>query len=187
MYNVSTAALWNSEFAINVARRIASLRGVYCGPAVVAWISAVWNAKAEVPYDYIGRLQNKQLFPDGPRSFIHSLPGFKDNLDRTLQRETHGALRLSHKRIYRYQDIHEMIREDEMPFIVRIPTASIRDGLHYVSLFKTIFTDAAFRCYWQDNGVFRSDEELQGGISVSIRQVRGIPFFPWGARQVVRA
>jgi hypothetical protein len=187
MYDVSTAALWNSEFAANVARNIASLKGVYCGPAVVAWISAIWNAKAEVPYDYISRLQNKQLFPDGPRSFTHFVPGFRYNLDRTLQRETHGALRLSQKRMHRYQDIHALIREHEMPFIVRIPTASIRDGLHYVSLFKTILTEGSFRCYWQDNGVFQSDEELQKGISLSVRQVRRPPLFPWGARQVVRA
>jgi hypothetical protein len=186
MYDVSTATQWNSEFAFTVARRIASLRGVYCGPAAVGWIAAVWNATSGVSYDYLTRLKNKQLFPDGPRSFTHDLPGFKDDLDRTLQRETQGALRLSAKRYYRYKDIHASIRAREMPFIVRIPTASIRDGLHYVTLFKTIFTDTAFRCHWQDNGVFRSDEPMQEGISLSIRNAGSIPFFPWGARQVER-
>ncbi|HTF18231.1 MAG TPA: hypothetical protein VK658_09180 [Chryseolinea sp.] len=186
MYDVSTATLWNSEFALDVARRIASLKGIYCGPAAVGWISAVWNAKARIPYDYMGRLQDKQLFPDGPRSFVHAIPAFKDNLDLVLQRETHGSLGLSTNRYYRYRDIHALMHRHEMPFIVRIPTASVRDGLHYVTLFRTISTQAAFRCYWQDNGVFRSDEKMQEGISLSIRPASAIPFFPWGTRQVVR-
>lgn len=180
-----SSSLWNSEFARNAARRIASLSGVYCGPAAVAWIAAVWNAKSNLSYDYIGRLKDKQLFPDGPRTFTRALPGFQTDLDQTLLRETHGALRLSKERYYRYDVIHELNRVSDMPFIVRIPTASIRNGLHYVTLFKCFFAGETFTCYWQDNGVYKSDEETQQGISVSKRNAERAAFFPWGARQVI--
>jgi hypothetical protein len=153
----------------------------------VAWIAAVWNAHSGQPTNILERLRDKTSFPDGPRAFTHALPAFKLDLNSTLLRETHGQLRLSRERYYRYDVIHRLIRANDMPFIVRIPTASFRDGLHYVTLFKTIFTDSAFRCYWQDNGVFRSDEEMQKGISVSVRSVNQLPFFFWGARQVVRS
>jgi hypothetical protein len=186
MYDTSTAAIWNSEFAFTVADRIASVHGLYCGPAAVAWIAAVWNAKAGQSYDVLKRLRDKTLFPDGPRAFIHNLPAFKSDLNSILLRETHGQLRLSQERYYRYDIIHQRIRATGMPFIVRIPTASLRDGLHYVTLFQTIRTDTSYRCYWQDNGVFHSDESMQEGISVSIRSAKPSPFFFWGARQVER-
>ena len=187
MTNVSSATLWNSEFALQVAQRIEGISGIYCGPAAVVWISAVWNATANVPYDYQTRLRDKKLFPDGPRSFSHFVPGFKSDLDQILRRETHGQLGLSTRRHYQYRDIHELIGSLQMPFIVRIPTASIRNGLHYVTLFKSVFTaDNTFKCYWQDNGVFHSDEKMQHGISVSLRKSDRMAYFPWGARQVVK-
>lgn len=187
MYDVSTSTLWNSEHAKSIARRIAQLGNVYCGPAAVAWIAAVWNAHAGVTYNFMERLRDKKLFPDGPRSLSHRVPGFQLNMDALLQRETQGYLRLSSERYFTYKDIHRLIGSAEMPFIVRVPTSSIRHGLHYVTLFKSIATDTTFRCYWQDNGVFRSDEEMEEGISVSVRSLRRTPFFFWGARQVVKA
>jgi hypothetical protein len=187
MNETSAASLWNTDSAYDVAWRIASLRGVYCGPAAVAWIAAVWNAFNNIPYPYLERLQNKTLFPDGPRAFSHSIPGFKIDLEQTLLRETQDALKLSRERVFTYAELHRLLGENNMPIIVRIPTASIRDGLHYVTLFKSVFSGTAFRFYWQDNGVFRSDEHIQNGISVSVRKSDGIALFPWGARQVVRA
>ena len=185
MHEVSTATLWNTDEAFAAARRIASLHGVYCGPAAVAWTAAVWNSAQGIPYDFISRVKRKDLFPDGPRAFMHAIPGFQIDLDGILRRETQGALRLSSVRVFAYSKIHSMIAEEGMPFIVRIPTASIRNGLHYVTLFKSIRSGDTFRFYWQDNGVFRSDEHIQEGISVSIRNADGAGLFPWGARQVV--
>lgn len=186
MYDVSVASLWNAELAFTLARRIAAMNNIYCGPASVAWIAAVWNAQTGTDYHAAERLRDKQFFGDGPRAFAHRIPGFKQDLDSTLRRETNGSLGLSPQRYFHYRTIHSLLRTNEMPFIVRIPTASMRDGLHYVTLFKTILTDTALKCYWQDNGVFRSEEELQEGISVAIRPMRPAPFFLWGARQVIK-
>lgn len=186
MYDVSIASLWNSELAFTLARRMATLNHVYCGPASVAWIAAVWNAHAGVTYHAAERLNNKQLFGDGPRAFSHRVPWFQEDLDQTLRRETNGALGLSSQRHFHYRTIHSLLRSHEMPFVVRIPMASMRHGLHYVTLFKSVLTDVALRCYWQDNGVFRSDEKVQEGISVSNRLLKPAPLFWWGARQVVR-
>lgn len=185
MYDTAAASRWNTEYAFNVARRIASLNGVYCGPAAIAWIAAIWNAGAGKPYDYVERLNNKKLFANGPRSLASHVPGFPGNLDALLQRETHGALALSTERYFRYTTIHDRIRTGELPLVVRIPSASLRDGLHYVVLFKSIHTDHTFRFFWQDNGVFKSQEFIQPGISLSVHSAKQFPFFAWGARQVV--
>jgi len=187
MSSVSTANLWNTEYAFHVARQIAALRGVYCGPAVIAWIAAVWNANSNVPYDYLGRLKNKTLFDDGPRAFAHTVPGFRNNLDETLRRETQGQLRLSAKRSFRLEHIHTLIAQSGMPFIVRIPLVSLRDGLHYATIFKTEVKQQVYRCYCQDNGVISSGEKLQEGISVTTKRTGSLAFCPGGARQVERA
>jgi hypothetical protein len=187
MNEISAANLWSTDSAYDAARRIASLRGVYCGPAAVVWIAAVWNASNNISYPYLERLQSKTLFPDGPRAFNHSIPGFKVDLNQTLLRETQGALMLSRERVFKFAALHRMLDENNMPIIVRIPTASVRDGLHYVTLFKSVFRGTDFRFYWQDNGVFRSDEHIQDGISVSVRKSGNLALFPWGARQIVRA
>jgi len=186
MHETAAASLWNTESASLLARRIAAIPGLYCGPAAIAWIAAVWNAHQGVPYAFNERLKNKALFADGPRTFAHSLPVFQTDLNHALFRETYGHLQLSQERYYRYETIHRLMRDTDMPFVVRIPTASLRDGLHYVTLFRTVMTDTTFRCYWQDNGVFKSDELMHEGISVSIRSANKYPFFFWGARKVVK-
>ena len=187
MEDIAAAPLWNAEGALALARRVERIQGLYCGPAAVAWIAAVWNAQKSRSYDVAKRLCDKTLFPDGPRSFNHTPPAFQLDLNRVLLRETQGELTLSAKRYHRYDIIHRMIKSTGMPFIVRIPTASLRDGLHYVTLFKMVASGTTYRCYWQDNGVFRSDESMQAGISVSVRSSVRAPFFFWGAKQVERS
>lgn len=182
-HNVSVAKLWNTGYAFEVAEQIARTRGVYCGPATVVWIAAVWHAANGIPYDYRERLQDKALFPDGPRSFTRRVPGFQTDLDRTLRRETMDQLGLSTERYYRVRDLHELITLNEMPFMVRIPLAAFRDGLHYATVFKSVMSEQGFDLLCQDNGVLSSDK-IQDGISVMAR--RPGAFFLWGARQVVR-
>lgn len=186
MNNHSEASLWTTEYALRVARQIASLPGVYCGPASIVWIAAVWNAHVGRPYHPLARLQDKLLFGDGPRTFAHELPGFREDLSQTLYRETQGQLKLSSEIIFRYRHIHQALGRERMPFIVRIPTASLRDGLHYVTVYKSVFTGDSFLFSWQDNGVFRSGEKLQEGMHRATRPSNRASFFFWGARQVVR-
>lgn len=181
--NVSLAKLWNSDAAFEMAKQIAALRGLYCGPATAVWIAAVWHAAHGVQYDYRERLKDKLLFPDGPRSFTRSVPGFQLNLNQTLRRETKDQLGLSTKRHYKIRNIHELIMLHEMPFIVRIPLASFRDGLHYATLFKSVVSEQGFDLHCQDNGVL-SSKKIQEGISIMARGT-GASFL-WGARQVIR-
>lgn len=186
MNNHSEATLWTTPYALRVARQIASLRGVYCGPASVVWIAAVWNAHAGIPYHPLARLQDKLLLGDGPRTFAHWLPGFRENLSETLYRETQGQLKLSSRVVFRYRQLHEALGRENMPFVVRIPTASLRDGLHYMTVYKSEVLGELFQFYWQDNGVFRSGEKIQEGIHRIVRPANRVSFFFWGARQVVR-
>ena len=184
MNGTSAASLWDTESALRMANEIARLRGIYCGPATVTWIAAVWNRNQGTAYDYLKRLQDKTLFPDGPRSFSNAIPGFRSNLDLILRRETNDQLRLSSKRYFRYQDIHNLIGENNMPFIVRIALPSLRDGLHYASVFKTTISGDACTCYCQDNGVIRSGKKIGEGVSITSHSMRRVAFFAWGARQV---
>lgn len=179
------AELWDTEAARSIAKQIAAMSGVYCGPAAVAWVAAVWNEQRGVQYDAVARLRDKSLFSDGPRTFAHQGPGFQPALDRMLQRETQGELSLSEQRIFTYAELHRSIATVHMPCLVRIPTASLRHGLHYVSLFKSQRRDDQYRFFWQDNGVFDSDEPMSSGISISVRSAVTFPFFVWGARQVI--
>ncbi|MEJ1241796.1 hypothetical protein WBG78_26865 [Chryseolinea sp. T2] len=184
MNSTATASLWETESARWTANEIARLRGVYCGPAAVAWIAAVWNANQGTSYDYLRRLQDKALFPDGPRSFNNAIPFFKSSLNQILRRETNGQLELSSNRQFRYQDIHNRIAANGMPFIVRIALPSLRDGLHYATIFRTTLTDDKCTCYCQDNGVITGGKKITEGITITAHSMRRAPFFAWGARQV---
>lgn len=93
---------WNSPIAKEIARDISTISGLYCGPAAVGWIAAVWNNSKGRTYEYKKRLKDKDLFPDGPRPFHTDLPGFQTNLSDTLRRETNNELRLAREIYFRY-------------------------------------------------------------------------------------
>lgn len=182
---VALAEMWCTPAAEEVARKIAKLHGTYCGPAAVVWIAAVWNVFRRRPYDYLARLDNKNFFPDGPRMFQYSFPGFQMNLNDLLMRETNNELMLSKETYYKYSEIHHMLMSSGMPLIIRIPSMSLKDGLHYVTLFQSELTPDSYRFHWQDNGVFHSDERLPEGLSLAVRKLGDLNFFLWGAQRVV--
>lgn len=152
------ANVWNSSFAKDIAREISALSGVYCGPATVGWIAAVWNFEKGIPYDYRTRLKDKDLFPDGPRAFRTNVPGFRLNLSDLLRRETQNELQLSQESYYSYSAIHESLIRFEMPVVVRMSAPKFFDGLHYVTVYQSeqkLFgaDDLRIQMYWQDNGL----------------------------------
>jgi len=181
--SVSSAYKWCSPFALSVANRIAARTGIYCGPASIAWIAAVWNDVKGRPYDALGRLSNKTLFPNGPRDFHHDIPGFQMNLSDLLRRETHDELKLDSRLYFTYSAIHSVLGSSSMPFIIRMPSPKIKDGLHYVTLFRSN-PGPPYEFYWQDNGIYRSNEKIGEGLSKSKKTSSGLHFFPWGAKRV---
>ncbi len=183
---VTAADKWSSSFALGAAAQIASRYGIYCGPASVAWIAAVWNDKRRRPYDFMGRLIDKTLFPDGPRDFHHDLPGFQMNLSDLLRRETEDELKLDSRLYFKHQTIHILLHSSSMPFIIRMPSPSIKDGLHYVTLYRSDRSaeTSRFAFYWQDNGIYRSCEKIGEGLSKFRNISPLLNFFPWGAKRV---
>ena len=174
--SVASAHKWCSPFALSLANRIASGTGVYCGPASIAWIAAVWNDMKGRPYDIFERLNNKKLFPDGPRDFHHDIPGFQMNLSDLLRRETRNELKLDPRLYFAHSTIHTLLGSSAMPFIIRMPSPRIKDGLHYVTLFRSA-PDTLYDFYWQDNGIYRSSEKIGEGLSRS-KKTSGLRFFP---------
>jgi hypothetical protein len=196
----SIANLWDEQPAKDIAEDIAQISGLYCGPAAVGWIAAVWNRKQGRPYDYRTRLRNKTLFPDGPRRFFGEAPGFQTSLNALLKRETDNELKLSDDTHYKYGTIHDKLEQYDMPLIIRMftnPMSSlitnpdnIMDGLHYVSLYKSqknvrIFRPDQIEFYWQDNGLYGTRNGGNPGLySTGFRSV-GYNTFKWGAKRVV--
>jgi hypothetical protein len=181
--SVSSAHKWCSPVALSLANTIATSPGVYCGPASVAWIAAVWNGLKGRRYDVMDRLRNKSLFPDGPRDFHHDIPGFQMNLSDLLRRETQNELKLDSRLYFSHSTIHSLLGSSSMPFIIRMPSSRIKDGLHYVTLFRSV-PGVPYDFYWQDNGIYRSNEKIGEGLSKSRNTSRGVHFFPWGAKRV---
>lgn len=176
----ASATLWNSDFAFAAARQIVSLSSIYCGPAASAWIAAVWNQSKGRPYDLSARLKNKGLFADGPRLFHGSLPGFKASLDYLICRETNGELMLSKELYFQARSIHDTLQHSGLPVIIRSVGKGVKDGLHYVTLYKSEWTGSdSFEFYLQDNGVFGSPA---GFYRKTFN--KGTHFF-WGAKRVV--
>ncbi|MEJ7645469.1 MAG: hypothetical protein WKF87_12810 [Chryseolinea sp.] len=184
--NVASADKWSSSFALDVANKIASCYGVYCGPASVGWIAAVWNNIKCRPYDVLGRLNDKTLFPDGPRDFHRNVPGFQMNLSDLLRRETQNDLKLDSRLYFKHHTIHRLLDSSGMPFIIRMPSPQIKDGLHYVTLYRSDRStkNRHHSFYWQDNGIYRSSEPIGEGLSKSGTISMGLHFFPWGAKRV---
>lgn len=176
---------WSSLIAADIAGKIASRYGVYCGPASIVWIAAVWNFYKGRPYAYLDRISDKELFPDGPRPFTGYIPGFQLNLSDLLRRETQGELRLSDKTYFGYDSIHRNVQAAAMPMIIRIPSVSFRNGLHYVTFFQSEITNQTFRFHFQDNGVYKSDIKQIEGLGIMTRGKGALNIFPWGAKQVI--
>lgn len=191
--STSTANLWNTPRAEAIASEIAGYGG-YCGPAVVVWIAAVWNEARGITYSYMSRLTNKSLFPDGPRDFtgMSDLPGFQVSLKTILERETGNALSLSDDTSYRYGTIHDELERYDMPIIIRMKASEFRDGLHYVTLYKStkdgrsLKTDRIKFC-WQDNGYYGRKDDGNPGLHVTgWRNVGTTGSFKFGSKRVVQ-
>jgi len=188
--NIASADKWSTPFAADVAKQIASLYGIYCGPAAVVWIAAIWNEANQRPYEFLKRLKSKSLFSNGPRAFHNNIPGFETNLSDLLRRETNNELELESGLYFNTKSIYTQLEQKRMPFIIRIPTRSIKDGLHYVTLYQARLDASAgerFQFYWQDNGVYKSSEKIGPGLSRSNKPRSHDSFFPWGACQVKTA
>ncbi len=183
--------VWNSSFAKDIAREISIVPGLYCGPATVGWIAAIWNFQNGRPYDYRTRLKHKELFPDGPRAFHTKVPGFKLNLSDLLRRETQNELQLSHESYYHYSTIHDLLLRNEMPVIVRMSAPTLAGGLHYVTVFQSEWKlfgadDPRIQMYWQDNGLRTNHYENNPALTRTKWTKAGLRAFVLGAKQVVK-
>ena len=183
--NSALAATWNSDYALDAARQIASIPSVYCGPASAGWIAAVWNHSKGRPYDFRKRLNDKNLFPDGPRLFHGMMPGFQFSLSDLLMRETNGELKLSNEIYFKANTVHDILNEFQMPFIIRLIGSNIRNGLHYVVVYRSQLIESNHQrptidFYRQDNGLFGKDNS---GLSRMI--VGKSHSFLWGTKRVI--
>ena len=189
----SKANKWDTDIARTFASGVASVGG-YCGPAVVAWIAAVWNHSKGRGYDYQTRLRDKSLFADGPRAFIgHSdVPGWQTSLNAILKRETNNELKLSDETHYRYGAIHGELEEHDMPIIIRMMGPQFIGSLHYVTLYKSQkeVRDWSFdriQFYWQDNGVYGKLNGGNRGLYTTDWRKVGQSMFVYGAKRVRKA
>lgn len=183
--SLALADLWDTPISKKIAGEISMVSGLYCGPAAIVWIAAVWNFQHGRHYDYKARLKDKNLFPDGPRPFHLDLPGFQKNLSSLLLRETHHELKLSPEVYFKYSSIHNSLRKSNMPVIVRMLAPRLIHGLHYVTVYKseTRDTDNMIQFSWQDNGLYGNDPKDSGFSKSGWSSVN---FFFWGASGVVR-
>jgi hypothetical protein len=183
--------VWTSSVAKGIAREISAISGVYCGPATVGWIAAVWNFQKGIPYDYKTRLKDKDLFPDGPRAFRLNVPGFELNLSDLLRRETQNELKLSDESYFHFSTIHDSLLRSEMPVVVRMRAPNLVDGLHYVTVYQSerkLFgaDDARIQMYWQDNGLRANRFENNPALTRTKWTKTGPRAFVLGAKQVVK-
>ena len=186
----SKVTMWDTTRAKQIANEIANI-GVYCGPAAVVWIAAVWNLEQGRNYDYVNRLRDKSLFPDGPRMFFGRVGGFQHSLNDILKRETNNELRLHGSTYHRYSTIHDVLDNYDMPIIVRMLASSFTDGLHYTVLYKSFKQERQWqvdriRFYWMDNGYYgRKNAGNPGLYTTSYRNV-GYNAFTFGTKRVRR-
>lgn len=184
--SLALADLWDTPISKKIAGEISMVPGLYCGPAAVVWIAAVWNYQQGRPYDYKARLKEKKLFADGPRPFRVDLPGFQKNLSSLLLRETDRELRLSREVYFKYNRVHEALQKSKMPVIVRMLAPRLIHGLHYVTVYKseTRESDHTIQFYWQDNGLYGNTPKNSGFSESGWRNV-DTNFFFWGGMGVV--
>jgi len=179
------AAKWNSAFAFDAARQISSVSSVYCGPAAVGWIAAVWNQAKGLQYDFKTRLKDKNLFPDGPRLFHGRIPGFQLSLNDLILRETAGELRLADEFYFSIDSIHRLLKGDDLPVIIRLKGSNLRNGLHYVVAYKSEISERGeqktIRLFSQDNGLLGVGNS--GLHTATYHNTSHL--FIWGAKRVV--
>jgi hypothetical protein len=190
----SIANKWDTAQSKTIAKDIADIagqNGLYCGPAVVIWIAAVWNLSKGRSYDYKARARDLTRFPDGPRRFFGSGPGFQRSLNDILKQETNNELKLAGTTYWRYSTIHKTLEKYDMPIIIRMLAPNFLDGLHYTTLYKTYYKERSLavdkiKFYWQDNGVYgRRNGGNPGLYGTSYRNV-GYNIFPAGAKRVTK-
>lgn len=188
--SMSIANVWNTTYSKDVARDIASISGLYCGPAVVGWIAAVWKHHNHQRYDYMSRLNDKRLFPDGPRDFTgkSNLPKFQNSLKSLLLRETNNELTFDGETYRKYGTLHDELEKHDMPIAIRMQAPNFTDGLHYVTLYKSEkkerdWKEDRIQFYWQDNGFYGNDGGNPGLHQTDWRNVGQHVFF-WGAKRV---
>ncbi|HMG89144.1 MAG TPA: hypothetical protein VK589_03765 [Chryseolinea sp.] len=179
------AAKWNSDIAFAAARQISSMSSVYCGPATVGWIAAVWNQSKGRQYD-LARLNNKNLFPDGPRMYHGRIPGFQLSINDLLLRETAGELKLARDNYFRVDAIHRLLMDHGLPVIIRLRGPNIRNGLHYIVAYRSELHEEGekkknIQLYSQDNGLFGVGNS--GLSKVTFETMSHV--FIWGAKRVV--
>lgn len=186
----SKANRWCTSSAGRYASDIAQINKLYCGPTVVGWIAAVWNIDVKNrSYDYLKRLSDKKLFPNGPRKFFGKPPGFERSLNDILQRETNGELKFSTSMLHKYGSIHEELERRDMPIVICMYPDSI--SLHYVTLYKaqkkvkSLALDRV-QFYWQDNGLYGSLNDGNPGLYKTAWRNIGASGFVWGASRVVK-
>ncbi len=192
--STASAPLWVTPRARDLAREIAELstRGtLYCGPAVVGWIAAVWNEHRRRDYDVPARLTDKRLFPDGPRMMKGKPPFFRSGLHEVLLRETGGELGLARRACFRYGTVLGRLAASDLPVILRMYTGRPFGQWHYTALCNAERTRrgrAAERAtfHWMDNGVYgRRDGGNPALYTTRERRVRP-GMFLYGAKAVVR-
>jgi hypothetical protein len=182
----AVAGRWNTDRSAELAKLISSIPSLYCGPASIGWIAAVWNESKSRRYELKTRLADKNLFSDGPRPFHRTIPFFQASLNDMLARETDGDLRIANETYLRCEAIHEALQQFEMPLIIRMPGKRIRDGIHYVTLYRSEFKQQSDGSYdlefsWQDNGLFGSHTGLSRRIVP-----KGSRFY-WGAKRIIES
>jgi hypothetical protein len=179
------AKRWDSARSAEIARVVSSVPNLYCGPAAIGWIAAVWNESKGRPYDVIRRLKDKKLFPDGPRPFHGSVFLMESNLNDLLKRETNGELGISRETYFRSESIHSVLQQFEMPVIIRMVGRLPKDGLHYVTLYKSEIKEQTkgfnqVEFHWQDNGLYG----IRGGLSATTFRSQS-HIILWGAKRVI--
>ena len=184
------ANIWCTEEARDLADAIARINYLYCGPAVVGWIAAVWNKQVKGrAYDYKGRLQDKKLFPDGPRKFFGKPEKFQRSLNDILLRETEGELGFSKDMLHKYGTIHDRLEQHDMPIVICLcPDDFV---LHYVTLYKSqkdVVNGGLDRIkfFWQDNGLYGGENDGNPGLYRTGWRSVGESAFTWGAGRVIR-
>lgn len=185
-YKWSIANKWDTTRSKQIATDIANIRGLYCGPAVVVWIAAVWNEDKGKPYDYV---REANALADGPR-FFHGNWGSRKSLNVLLSRATDGQLKLKNKTYFSKSLIYKLLEDYDNPFILRLQAPRFIDGLHYTSIYKARKHEIRWqpdkvKFYWQDNGVYgRRNRGNPGLYGTRYSLIGGVYLF--GAKRVVR-
>jgi len=108
------------------------------------------------------------------------------SLDDLLLRETNGELKLSRETYFSSRSIHNALGEYKMPVILRVRGKKLKDGLHYLVLYKSALLSNdesdALEFFWQDNGLLGVHDGMTTGLGSTIRKASHK--FIWGAKRV---